>query len=72
MYPGKRYLNWKLDDPAGLPIEKVRPIVNEIDRRVQASTGRVASNYSSIADSAGRSSAGVDGERPMATGVSTI
>lgn len=36
VYPGKRYLDWELDDPAGLPVEKVRPIVEEIDRRVQA------------------------------------
>jgi arsenate reductase len=35
-YPGKRYVDWELDDPAGLPIEAVRPIVDDIDRRVQA------------------------------------
>jgi arsenate reductase len=35
-YPGKRYLDWELDDPAGQPIEVVRPIVNEIERRTQA------------------------------------
>ena len=35
VYPGKRYLDWELDDPAGLPIEEVRPIVDEIDRRVR-------------------------------------
>jgi protein-tyrosine-phosphatase len=36
VYPGKRYLDWDLEDPAGKPIEAVRPIVQEIDRRVQA------------------------------------
>ena len=36
VYPGKRYLDWELTDPAGLPVEQVRPIVDEIDRRVQA------------------------------------
>lgn len=36
VYPGKRYLDWDLDDPAGRPVEEVRPIVDEIDRRVQA------------------------------------
>jgi arsenate reductase len=36
VYPGKRYLDWDLDDPAGLPVAQVRPIVDEIDRRVQA------------------------------------
>jgi arsenate reductase (thioredoxin) len=34
-YPGKRYVDWDLTDPAGLSIEEVRPIVDEIDRRVQ-------------------------------------
>jgi protein-tyrosine-phosphatase len=33
-YPGKRYLDWDLEDPAGKPVEEVRPIVDEIDRRV--------------------------------------
>ena len=35
-YPGKRYLDWDLSDPAGLPLEQVRPIVDDIDRRVRA------------------------------------
>ncbi|MHB1445412.1 MAG: arsenate reductase ArsC [Acidimicrobiales bacterium] len=35
-YPGKRYLDWDLTDPAGLPVEQVRPIVDDIDHRVQA------------------------------------
>jgi protein-tyrosine-phosphatase len=34
-YPGKRYLDWDLPDPAGRPIEDVRPIRDEIDRRVR-------------------------------------
>lgn len=34
-FPGKRYLDWVLDDPAGQPIEKVRPIRDEIKRRVE-------------------------------------
>jgi len=36
IYPGKRYLDWDLTDPAGLPIEQVRPIREDIDRRVRA------------------------------------
>ena len=36
VYPGKRYLDWDLEDPAGKPVEVVRPIVDEIERRVQA------------------------------------
>jgi arsenate reductase len=35
IFPGKTYLDWALDDPAGLPVEKVRPIRDEINRRVQ-------------------------------------
>jgi arsenate reductase (thioredoxin) len=36
VYPGKRYLNWELPDPAGKPLEDVRLIRDEIDRRVRA------------------------------------
>jgi arsenate reductase len=36
VYPGKRYMDWDLDDPAGQPIEMVRPIVEEIDQRTRA------------------------------------
>ena len=35
-YPGKRYLDWDLEDPAGKPVEAVRPIVDDIDRRVRS------------------------------------
>jgi len=41
VYPGKRYLDWELTDPAGLPTEQVRPIVDDIDRRVQALLGEL-------------------------------
>ncbi len=34
IYPGKRYEDWALDDPAGLPPEQVRPVRDEIKRRV--------------------------------------
>jgi arsenate reductase len=36
VYPGKRIVDWELEDPAGKPVEAVRPIVEEIDRRTQA------------------------------------
>jgi arsenate reductase len=36
IFPGKRYEDWVLDDPAGQGIETVRPIRDEIRRRVQA------------------------------------
>ena len=34
-YPGTRYLDWKLEDPAGKGLDAVRPIRDEIDRRVR-------------------------------------
>jgi arsenate reductase (thioredoxin) len=36
VYPGRRIVDWELDDPAGRPMAEVRTIVEEIDRRVQA------------------------------------
>jgi arsenate reductase len=33
-YPGKRYLDWQLDDPAGQGVAAVRPIRDEVRRRV--------------------------------------
>lgn len=35
-YPGKRYEDWVLDDPAGQGVDAVRPIRDEIRRRVEA------------------------------------
>jgi arsenate reductase (thioredoxin) len=35
VFPGTRYLDWELDDPAGRDLEAVRPIRDEIDRRVR-------------------------------------
>jgi arsenate reductase (thioredoxin) len=32
--PGKRYLDWELTDPKGLPVDEVRTIRDDIDRRV--------------------------------------
>ena len=34
-YPGKKYLYWDLPDPSGRPVEEVRPIRDEIDRRIR-------------------------------------
>jgi arsenate reductase len=34
--PGRRYVNWHLPDPKGLPLEEVRPIRDDIERRVEA------------------------------------
>jgi arsenate reductase (thioredoxin) len=35
IFPGKRYEDWELDDPAGQGIESVRPIRDEIKRRIE-------------------------------------
>ena len=35
-FPGKRYLDWELPDPAGKSLEEVRPIRDEIARRTKA------------------------------------
>ncbi|MEV4441811.1 arsenate reductase ArsC [Streptomyces sp. NPDC049577] len=34
-FPGKRYLDWKLEDPAGQGVAAVRPIRDEIERRIR-------------------------------------
>lgn len=36
VYPGKRYLDWELNAPPGNSLENVRPVRDEIDRRVRA------------------------------------
>lgn len=36
VYPGKRYLDWELEDPTDKPIDEVRTIRDEIDRQVRA------------------------------------
>ena len=41
-YPGKRYEDWELDDPAGQGVEAVRPIRDEIERRVRELLGSLA------------------------------
>jgi protein-tyrosine-phosphatase len=35
VFPGKRYVDWELDDPAGKGVEDIRPIRDEIERRVR-------------------------------------
>jgi protein-tyrosine-phosphatase len=41
VFPGKRYLDWDLPDPAGLAVEQVRPIRDEISARVRALLGEM-------------------------------
>lgn len=33
--PGTRYLDWELDDPAGKPVDAVRPVRDDIEQRVR-------------------------------------
>ncbi|MDH6554060.1 protein-tyrosine-phosphatase [Streptomyces sp. SAI-117] len=35
VFPGKRYLDWQLDDPAGQGVEAVRPIRDTVEERVR-------------------------------------
>jgi arsenate reductase (thioredoxin) len=36
LIPGKRYVDWVVEDPSGKPIEEVRPIRDDLERRVRA------------------------------------
>ena len=41
IFPGKRYEDWELDDPAGQGIDAVRPIRDEIRTRIEALIGEL-------------------------------
>ena len=42
VYPGRRYEDWDLDDPAGRDIDAIRPIRDEIRRRVEDLVARLS------------------------------
>lgn len=42
VFPGKRYLDWRLDDPAGRGVEAVRPIRDEIKSLVESLIAEIA------------------------------
>jgi arsenate reductase len=42
VFPGKRYLDWALEDPAGQGVEAVRPIRDEIETRVRTLLAELA------------------------------
>ncbi|WP_369201448.1 arsenate reductase ArsC [Streptomyces sp. PU-14G] len=42
VFPGKRYLDWKLADPAGQGVEAVRPIRDEIKARIETLLNEIA------------------------------
>ena len=46
IFPGKRYLDWDLEDPAGQGVEAVRPIRDEIKARIQALLKELLSDQS--------------------------
>jgi arsenate reductase (thioredoxin) len=57
VYPGTRHEDWELDDPAGKPVEEVRPLRDEIERRVR----HLLVELTDQADSAARSEASGSG-----------
>lgn len=44
IFPGKRYEDWQLDDPAGQGIEAVRPIRDNIKRRIEVLLSEILSD----------------------------
>ncbi|AWT44170.1 MULTISPECIES: arsenate reductase ArsC [Streptomyces] len=42
VFPGKRYLDWELPDPAGQGVEAVRPIRDEIEKRIRGLVDEIA------------------------------
>ncbi|WP_328742406.1 arsenate reductase ArsC [Streptomyces caniferus] len=42
VFPGKRYLDWQLPDPAGQGVEAVRPIRDDIERRIRGLIDEIA------------------------------
>ncbi|MFI6106339.1 arsenate reductase ArsC [Streptomyces sp. NPDC051310] len=47
VFPGKRYLDWKLEDPAGQGVEAVRPIRDEIRKLVEGLIREIAPDAAS-------------------------
>ena len=42
IFPGTRYLDWQLEDPAGKGVESVRPIRDEIEKRIRGLVDDIA------------------------------
>lgn len=47
VFPGKRYVDWELDDPSGKSVEDVRPIRDDIEQRVRGLLAELTKNPSS-------------------------
>ena len=41
VFPGKRYLDWELEDPAGQGVDSVRPIRDDIEQRIRGLLGEL-------------------------------
>lgn len=48
VFPGKRYLDWQLTDPAGKPAQEIRPIRDEIDARVRGLLAELSSSHFNV------------------------
>lgn len=44
VYPGKRYVDWELTDPAGKSLDEVRPIRDDVERRIAALLDELLAN----------------------------
>jgi protein-tyrosine-phosphatase len=53
IYPGKRYLDWELTDPAGRTAEEIRPIRDDIDARVRALLAELTTGAGDARDGTG-------------------
>lgn len=51
VFPGKRYLDWQLTDPAGQGVDQVRPIRDEIDARVRVLLAELVSSGEPVRES---------------------
>ncbi|HEV2950660.1 MAG TPA: arsenate reductase ArsC [Actinomycetota bacterium] len=58
VFPGIRYEDWELEDPAGKPLEEVRMIRDEIDRRVQSLLGELTGHGEESAERSEASGSG--------------
>jgi arsenate reductase (thioredoxin) len=54
VFPGKRYLDWSLTDPAGKSVDEVRPIRDDIDARVRALLAELSAAGATTRAPAGR------------------
>lgn len=52
IFPGKRYEDWQLDDPAGQGIDAVRPIRDEIKQRIEVLLAELVPDESTVLGSA--------------------